>query len=136
MGLLFKKNVKTVVSKRWHPSFMSLSLALFWVLKRSIMKVINFGQKLCQLNPLLTGTPDFPPPTGVGGGEQPLTGAHPGFSQGGANFFHVWWPVGCEKSILRKLFIILQAASFLPHSKKLKKTDFKDANRVILRKNP
>ena len=44
-GCCLKKNVKTIVSKGGHPSFKSLSLALLWVLKRSIMKVINFGQK-------------------------------------------------------------------------------------------
>ena len=37
------------------------------------------------------------------------------------------------KSTLRKLFIMLRASSVLPHSKKLKKTDFKDVNHVILR---
>ena len=62
------------------------------------------------------------------------TGAHPVFSQGvGAIIFFLYryWPVGCEKSTLRKLFIMLQASSVLPHWKTLKKADFKNSNRVI-----
>ena len=41
----------------------------------------------------------------------------------GAIFFFLYryWPVGCEKSTLRKLFIMLQASSVLPHLKTLKK---------------
>ena len=43
-----------------------------------------------------------------------------GFSQrGGGDFFHVEWPVGCEKLTLRKLSTLLQASSVLPYSKKL-----------------
>ena len=52
-------------------------------------------------------------------------GAHPGFSQGTDNFFYIKWSVGCEKSALRKLFIMLQASSVLPHSKQLKKQSSK-----------
>ena len=46
------------------------------------------------------------------------------FLKGGAIIFFVYsghWPVGCQKSTLRKLFTILQASSIFPHSKKLKK---------------
>ena len=42
------------------------------------------------------------------------------FLNGGAEIFiYLKWPVGCEKSILRKLFTMLEAFSVLPHSKKL-----------------
>ena len=53
------------------------------------------------------------------------------FLKGGPKNDHVYWPVGCEKSTLRKPFTMLQASSVLPQSKNLQKTDFKDANHVI-----
>ena len=50
---------------------------------------------------------------------------------GGVDFFPcIVASVGCEKSTLRKLFTMLQVSSVLPHSKKHKKTDFKDVNHV------
>ena len=56
------------------------------------------------------------------------------FAMGGGAiifFMYTQWLVGCEKSIIRKLYIMLQASSVLPHSKKLQKqTDFKDTNHV------
>ena len=49
----------------------------------------------------------------------------------GADLFSYVVASRCEESTLRKLLIILQASSVLPHSKKPKKTDFSYANRVI-----
>ena len=53
------------------------------------------------------------------------------FSRGGANFLPCIMASRVRKITLRKLFTMLQPSSVLPHSKKLKKTDFKNANHVI-----
>ena len=51
----------------------------------------------------------------------PRRGAPSIFSRGrGEQSLHIQWPAGCEKSILRKVFTMLQASSTLAHSKKLK----------------
>ena len=53
------------------------------------------------------------------------------FSRGGGDFFPCIMASRVRKINLRKLFTMLQPSSVLPHSKKLEKTDFKNANHVI-----